>query len=324
MRTLVTGVAGFVGRHLVRALTVEGPTDLHGADHAALDAIPEPEELQAVLRSYRALDVTDGDAVAAAVKELRPDRIVHLAAQASGALSLEQPAETYRVNAMGALHLLDAVRAAGVEATVLLVGSADVYGSGSPGTKLAELAPLSPRNPYALSKAAQDMLGELYASTYGLRVIRTRTFSHTGPGQSPRFAVAGFAHQLARIAEGHMPAEVRVGNVDLVREYGDARDVVRAYMALLDRGEPGEAYNVCTGHGFRLGELLERLIRVSGVRATVASDPARMRARDADHLVGDPEKLARRTGWSPAITIDRTLLDLFRDARERVRREAGH
>ncbi|HLQ67225.1 MAG TPA: GDP-mannose 4,6-dehydratase [Candidatus Limnocylindrales bacterium] len=324
MRTFVTGVAGFVGRHLVRALTVEGPLDLHGADHGALDAIPEPEELQAVLRSYRALDVTDGDAVAAAVKELRPDRIVHLAAQASGALSLEQPAATYRVNAMGALHLLEAVRAAGIEATVLLVGSADVYGSGSPGTKIAEQAPLDPRNPYALSKAAQDMLGELYASTYGLRVIRTRTFSHTGPGQSPRFAVAGFAHQLARIAEGHMPAEVRVGNVDLVREYGDARDVVRAYMALLDRGEPGEAYNVCTGHGYRLGELLERLIRVSGVRATVASDPARMRARDADHLVGDPEKLARRTGWSPAIPIDRTLLDLYRDARERVRREAGH
>jgi GDP-4-dehydro-6-deoxy-D-mannose reductase len=165
------------------------------------------------------------------------------------------------------------------------------------------------------------MLGELYAASYGLRVIRTRTFSHTGPGQSPRFAVAGFAHQLARASEEMGPPEVQVGNVDVVREYGDARDVVRAYMALLESGEPGHAYNVCTGHGYRLGELLERLIKVSGVRATVTLDPARRRARDADHLVGDPDKVARRTGWSPAIPIERTLLDLYRDARERVRRQ---
>jgi len=323
LRTFVTGAAGFVGRHLVRALTVEGPADVHGADHAPIDDIPEPEELKSALRSYRALDVTDTEAVAAAIRDLRPDRIIHLAAQASGALSLEQPALTYRVNAIGALNVLEAVRSVDGQAVVLLVGSADVYGSGSPGTKITEEAPLAPRNPYALSKAAQDMLGELYAASFGLRVIRTRTFSHTGPGQSPRFAVAGFAHQLARIMEGHELPEIRVGNVDVVREYGDARDVVRAYMALLENGEPGEAYNVCTGQGYRLGDLLDRLIRISGVRASVAIDPTRMRSRDADHLVGDPEKVARRTGWSPAIPMDRTLLDLYRDARERVRREAG-
>ena len=195
MRTLVTGVAGFVGRHLIRALTVEGPVDVHGTDHFMADAVPEPEELRSSLIGYRPLDVTDAEAVRATVAELRPDRIIHLAAQASGAVSLEQPAETYRVNAIGALNVLEAARRAGGETTILLVGSADVYGSGAPGTKLTEEAPLAPRNPYALSKAAQDMLGELYASTYRLRVLRTRTFSHTGPGQSPRFAVAGFAHR---------------------------------------------------------------------------------------------------------------------------------
>lgn len=323
MRTLVTGVAGFVGRHLLRALTVEGPADVHGADHVAIEALPEPEELRASLKSYRALDVTDAAAVESTLRELRPDRIVHLAAQASGALSLEQPAATYRTNAIGALNVLEAARALGGETLVLLVGSADIYGSGEPGTKITEEAPLRPRNPYALSKAAQDMLGELYASSYGLRVVRTRTFSHTGPGQSPRFAVANFAHQLARVLESDGPMEVRAGNLDVVREYGDARDTVRAYMALLESGEAGEAYNVCTGHGYRLGDLLDRLIQVSGVRASVVQDPSRMRTRDADHLVGDPEKVSRRTGWSPAIPIERTLLDLYRDARERVRREAG-
>ena len=323
MRTFVTGVAGFVGRHFVRALAVEGPVDVHGSDHAPLARMSDTEELRQTLASYRELDVTDAAAVAAAMRDIRPDRVVHLAAQASGALSYEHPAETYRVNAGGALNVLEAVRTEGSAATVLLVGSADVYGSGEAGARITEDAPLRPRNPYALSKAAQDMLGELYAATYGLRVIRTRTFSSTGPGQHPRFALAGFASQLARVLEGIEAPELRVGNVDVVREYGDVRDVVRAYMALLENGVPGEVYNVCTGRAYRLGDLLDRLIKLSGVRVAVITDPARMRSRDADHLVGDPTKLIDKTGWTPAISIERTLLDLYRDARERVRREAG-
>lgn len=322
MRTLITGVAGFVGRHFTRAIVTDGLGDVHGADRGPLAERGE-DELRASLRSYRALDVADAAAVDAMIDDLRPDRVVHLAAQASGADSLERPAETYVVNAVGALHLLEAVRRHAPGATVLLVGSADVYGAGAPGTLIAETAPLRPRNPYALSKAAQDMLGEVYAGTYGLPVIRTRTFSHTGPGQRPRFALAGFADQLARIGEGLLPPEVRVGNLEGIREYGDVRDVARAYLALLEQGAPGEAYNVCTGVGYPMRELLDRLIRISGVRATVAPDPARMRSRDTEHLVGDPAKLATRTGWAPAIPLERTLLDLFRDARERVRREAG-
>ena len=322
MRTLITGVAGFVGRHFTRAIVTDGLGDVHGADRGALAAEGE-DELRASLRSYRPLDVTDPIAVDAMIRELRPDRIVHLAAQASGADSLDRPAETYLVNAVGALHLLESLRRHAPEATILLVGSADVYGAGAPGALISESAPLRPRNPYALSKAAQDMLGECYAGTYGLRAVRTRTFSHTGPGQRPRFALAGFAHQLARIGEGLLPPEVRVGNLDGVREYADVRDVARAYLALLEQAEAGEAYNVCTGVGYVMRDLLDRLISISGVRAKVVSDPARVRARDTEHLVGDPSKLASRTGWAPAIPLERTLLDLFRDARERVRREAG-
>ncbi|MGE5175842.1 MAG: GDP-mannose 4,6-dehydratase [Hyphomicrobiales bacterium] len=322
MRTLITGVAGFVGRHFARAIVTDGLGDVHGADRAPLAAEGE-DELKAALRSYRTLEVTDPAQVDAAVRELLPDRIVHLAAQASGADGLERPAETYAINAVGSLHLLEAVRRHAPEATVLLVGSADVYGAGTPGALLTEDAPLRPLNPYALSKAAQDMIGEVYAGTYGLRVIRTRTFSHTGPGQRPRFALAGFADQLARIGEELLPPEVKVGNLDGVREYGDVRDVARAYLALLDRGVPGEAYNVCTGVGYTMRDLLDRLIRIAGVRVTVVSDPARVRARDTDHLVGDSGKIAARTGWKPLLSLERTLLDLYRDARERVRREAG-
>ena len=319
MRVLITGVAGFAGRHLLRHLVEQGGHEIHGADHAPLEQISDPEPLRTALASYQPLEVTDAEAVAAWIRERSPDQVAHLAAQASGMESIERPADTYRVNALGALNVLEGLRVAASGATLLLVGSADIYGSGPAGGKIQEDAPVRPQNPYSVSKAAQDALGELYALSFELRVIRTRTFTHTGPGQRPRFALAGFAEQLARIDAGLMPPEIRVGNLDVVREYGDVRDVVRAYGLLLARGVPGEAYNVATGQGHRLRDLLDRLIAISGVRAAVSTDPARVRTRDTDHLVGDPAKLFAATGWTPALTLDQTLADLYASARDRVR-----
>ncbi|TMQ59028.1 MAG: NAD-dependent epimerase/dehydratase family protein [Candidatus Eisenbacteria bacterium] len=323
LRTLITGVAGFVGRHLARELAKRPKEELYGADHVALGYSDSDGDLRAKLKSHRPLDVRDFGQVAGWVRECRPDRIVHLAAQSSGAESIRDPAGTYLVNAVGTLHLLEAVRAEAPEAMVLLVGSADVYGTGSPGQKIREDAPMKPMNPYAFSKAAQDSLGELYAGTYRLNIVRTRTFSHTGPGQQPRFALAGFADQLARIDAGLVAAELRVGNLEGVRDYGDVRDVVRAYDALLERGGPGETYNVCTGRGHVLRDLLEILCGAAGFKPTIVQDPERMRSRDADYLVGDPTKLRSKTRWSPDIPIERTLQDLYTDARERLRREIG-
>lgn len=321
MRVFVTGVAGFVGRHL---LETWGPgAEFHGADYAALAAISGGEGLKERLASYRALDITDERAMAAAVREIAPDAVVHLAAQSSGAASLLDPVGTYRVNALGSLHLLEAARTGAPGATVLLVGSADAYGSGASGSLIREDAPLRPANPYGLSKAAEDALGDLYAATYGTHVVRTRTFSHTGPGQRPQFALAAFAEQIARVDAGLQPPEIRVGNLDTVREYGDVRDVVAAYRLLVEHGEPGEAYNVCTGEGHRLRDLLDRLLSLAGVRATVVSDPSRVRSRDVDHVVGDPAKIRARTGWTPRVPLERTLTDLYQDARARVRRESG-
>ena len=322
MRVLITGVAGFAGRHLLRHLETEGDREIHGADHAPLDAIPDAGPLRSGLASYRAVDISDAAAVESWIREGRPDHVVHLAAQASGMESIRHPATTYRVNALGALNVLEALRVTDSRAKLLLVGSADIYGSGPADGTIREDAPIRPQNPYSVSKAAQDQLGELYALTYSLGVIRTRTFTHTGPGQRPRFALAGFAEQLARIEAGLAPPEIRVGNLDVVREYGDVRDVVRAYGLLLLRGAPGEAYNVATGQGHRLRDLLDRLIAVSGVRATVATDPSRVRARDTDHLVGDFSKLHAATGWTPVLPIERTLADLYASARDRVRAEA--
>ncbi len=321
MRLFVTGVSGFVGRHLLESW---GPgAEFHGADRVPLDATPGGSALEGRLASYRALDVTDAVAMAVAVREIRPDVVIHLAAQSSGAASLVDPVGTYRANALGALHLLEAVREGAPEATLLLIGSADAYGSGGASERIREDAPFRPRNPYGLSKAAQDALGALYAEIYGLRVVRTRTFSHTGPGQRPQFALAAFAEQIARVDAGVQPPEIKVGTLESVREYGDVRDVIAAYRALVERGEPGEAYNVCTGEGHRLRDLLDRLLKLAGVEANVVSDPSRVRTHDVDHVVGDPAKIAARTGWAPHIPLERTLTDLYQDARARVRRETG-
>ena len=323
MRTLITGVGGFVGRHLARELAKDEREELNGTDHRS-DGDWEPDEtLRCHLKSNRPLDVTLFEQVRGCLLESRPDRIVHLAAQASGHESISRPAETYKVNAIGALNVLEAVRLEAPGAIVLLVGSADVYGTGRPGQKLREDAPLEPQNAYALSKVAADDLGILYARNYGLKVLRTRTFSHTGPGQGPRFALAGWADQLARIHAGLIAAEIKVGNLEGVRDYGDVRDVVRAYRLLLERGRPGEAYNVCTGKGHIMRRLLDSLCAIAGFRPTIVQDPTRVRSRDSDFLVGDPGKLENETGWTPEIPIEKTLEDLYREARERVRVETG-
>ncbi len=323
MRTLITGVAGFVGRHLARELARDEREELNGTDHRMGGDWEPDETLRCHLKSHRPLDVTNFEQVRGCILESRPDRIVHLAAQASGAESITSPAGTYRVNAIGALNVLEASRLDLPGATVLLVGSADVYGSGAPGQKLREDAPLKPKNAYALSKVAADQLGELYGLSYGLRVIRTRTFSHTGPGQGPRFAIAGWADQLARIEAGLVAAEIKVGNLEGVRDYGDVRDVARAYRLLLERGAPGEAYNVCTGRGHIMRHLLDILCSIAGFKPTIVQDPTRVRSRDSDFLVGDPAKVQKATGWKPEIPIEQTLADLYREARERVRRETG-
>lgn len=329
MRVLITGVAGFAGRHLARDLAAQGGYELHGADHAPIAAgggapgVAPADDPGRKLASFQTLDITDASAFALWVRAKEPDAIIHLAAQASGAASLVEPADTYRINALGVLNLLEAVRAIGSKATLLVIGSADIYGAGTPGGKIREDAPIRPRNPYALSKAAQDALAEVYAVTFGLRTVRTRTFSHTGPGQSTRFALASFADQLARIDAGQAGNTLHVGNLDTVREYGDVRDVVRAYRMLVGSGVPGEAYNVATGTGYGMRTLLDRLISISGVRADVTTDPKRVRAQDGDHLVGDPSKLETATGWNREHSIDDTLEALYRDARDRVRRETG-
>jgi GDP-4-dehydro-6-deoxy-D-mannose reductase len=221
---------------------------------------------------------------------------------------------------VGAFNLLEAVRKLRTPPRVLLVGSSEEYGLAQPADiPLREEAPLRPNSPYAVSKLSQSYLGLQYALVHRVPVIRTRTFHHTGPGRGEAFAESSFAKQLVEIETDRRSPVLHVGNLDAIRDFTDVRDTVRAYWMLIDRGESGEVYNVCSGRALRIRELLDVLIQVSGVKVEVRVDPERLRPSDIPVLVGDPGKIRKVTGWEPRLPLDRTLKDLLHDWRSRDR-----
>jgi GDP-4-dehydro-6-deoxy-D-mannose reductase len=308
MRVLVTGSAGFVGRHLLEALRERGH-EVFETDHAATG-----EAL--------AVDVTDALAVHAAFELARPDAVAHLAAQAFVPASLEDPAATQRVNAGGTQNVLDAARAlaaGGARARVLVVSSADVYGNQpAEAYPLRETTAPRPANPYAASKVAAEALASAYARSFGVDAVVTRAFNHIGTGQDERFAVPAFALQLARIAAGAEPV-VQVGNLSATRDILDVRDVCDAYVRILEgAGQAGEIYNVCSGTATSMREILRRLIEFARVPVEVREDASRMRPADVPVSVGDAAKLRAATGWAPRISLGAALRSVYDEARARI------
>jgi GDP-4-dehydro-6-deoxy-D-mannose reductase len=294
VRVWVSGAAGFVGAWLLPRLARAGHESIAAA---------------------RAIDVLDAAAVDASIAAARPDAVVHLAARASVSDSFAEPAAAARVNYLGTLHVLRAVARRAPGARVLLVSSSDVYGGAASAEPIGESAPLAPVSPYARSKAAADRLGAAFASD-GLDVVRARPWNHTGPGQTDAYVASSFARQLAEIALGRREPVLRVGNLDVVRDFLDVADVVDAYARLLDPRVPPGAYNVATGVGTKIARLLELLAAHARLEPAVEVDPERVRADRSS--VGDATKLRAATGWSPQIPLEDTLARLFDDWRERL------
>jgi GDP-4-dehydro-6-deoxy-D-mannose reductase len=317
VRVLVTGAGGFVAPHLVEVLRREEPgISIFGV------LLPQTGVAQAPGAGISLLeaDLNDPASAASLLDEVAPDRVVHLAAQSSVHRSWIDPGGTLRTNVLGLVNLLDAVRRRGLRPAVLVVGSAEEYGLVAPeDVPVKETTPLRPSSPYAVSKVAQAALARLYGPAGGMKVVLTRSFHHTGPGRGEAFAESSFARQIAEVEAGRRPPVLRVGNLEAVRDYTDVRDVVRAYWELLEQGEEGEVYNVCSGRGRRIGDLLDELLRLSGARVEIKVDPARLRPSDVPVLVGDPTRLRAATGWEPRIPLEQTLLDLLEDWRRRVR-----
>jgi GDP-4-dehydro-6-deoxy-D-mannose reductase len=298
MKVLVTGAGGFVGGHLVPSLEADG----HEVVGTGLDDQGE----------LRYLDVRYPERVDQVVAELKPDWVFHLAGQSSVSKSWKEPALTYEVNALGTHHLLEAINRHVPEARVHIAASSDEYGKVEPGQcPIDESAPLRPVSPYAVSRVTGEWIGRMFHESFGLRVVVTRGFMHTGPGQPPSFATADWARQIARAEAGKGEPVVRVGNLAIKREFGDVRDVVRAYRSVLKQGEPGEAYNVATGDPHELREVLDLLIELSTIDIRVEVDESKLRPIDFPVLYGDSGKLERLTGWKPAYRLEDTLADVL-------------
>ena len=312
MQALITGVGGFVGRHLLRHLESQGD-GVAGLARAADKAGLPPS-----LRVYEA-DLLDRAEVDAAVRQARPDVVYHLAAQSSTGESLSDPWGTLANNLRGQMHLFEALLAAGLRPRVLVIGSSDEYGAPAPEhLPTSESAPLQPVTPYALSKVGQDMMAYQYFAQFGLPTVRVRPFSHTGPGHDPRFVVPSLARQLAEIEAGLAEPVLRVGNLDVARDFTDVRDVVRAYRLCALEGAPGDVYNLGRDRAVRLREVLDDLLALCRVPVRVEIDSALLRPSDVPYQEADTSKLRALTGWQPEIPWETTLRDTLDYWRARV------
>jgi GDP-4-dehydro-6-deoxy-D-mannose reductase len=311
VKVLVTGAGGFVGRWLLPALVAEGHevlgTRLPGEQPAGLPGFTDRAPVR-----WLPLDLRDSGSVREALAEL-PDAVIHLAAIASGAEARRDPGLAWEVNAGGTARLTDVLgeaRARGDgDPLLLLVSTAEVYGSCTPPHPRTEDETPAPISPYAASKLGAEVAAAEVARRTGLRVIVARAFPHTGPHQTDRYVVPAFARRL-RAAKRIGAPVVKTGNLEPVRDFLDVRDVARAYVALLTRGVPGEVYNVASGTGRSLAAIFSALAERIGVRAIPEVDPSLTRAADLPHLVGDASRLRARTGWTPVIPFEQTLQDL--------------
>ncbi len=318
MRVLVTGASGFVGGHLVELLSESGDSVVGlssggrwPADLAHLDRLARLE----------AFDLADGtltDDLAERIARKAPEVIYHLAAQANPRDSIEDPRGTWALNLGGTLNLLEAVRATEVRPRILLVGSGVSYGDPAPEhLPVSEACPLRPNNPYAASKAAADLLGLQTHLSSGLDVLIARPFNHAGPRQSDRYVLSSFARQVAEIEAGHRD-RIEVGNLDVVRDFTDVRDIVRAYRLLAERGTPGEVYNIGTGRDVKLSTMLETLQKLARVPVEVHVDPDRLRPVDQPRLLANAQKIREATTWEPRYSTEQTLADMLNHWREKL------
>ena len=300
MKATVTGAGGFVGPYLVEHLREQGD------DVTEMDLFGPVE-----------VDVTDADSVLGAMDAAAPEVVYHLAALSHVGQSWSSPGKSFRVNAEGSLHVLRACVELKVPRVVMILSS-EVYGNAAPEhLPLNETAPLRPVTPYGASKVAADFLALQAHLADNLDVVRVRPFGHTGPGQSDQFVVPALATRIAR-AEHEGADAIPVGSLTAVRDLSDVRDVVRAYRLLAERGESGEAYNVCSGRGVSIQEIADILLAQATRTISLETDPALVRAVDAPRMIGDNTRLRTTTGWEPQFSLEQTLGDVLASARSKL------
>ncbi|TEB09475.1 GDP-mannose 4,6-dehydratase [Pelotomaculum propionicicum] len=304
MTILITGATGFAGRHLIDCLHAKGARDIYGTYHSR-----EPGQAVTSVLNLRQLDITDGEKVNQLIDEIRPKEIYHLAAVS--ATTVDEPKLYYQVNFSGTVNLLEAVRQIVPYCRVLYVSSANIYGPVPEQEQpIREEQALCPVNHYAAAKASADLVSLTYGIN-GLKVIRVRPFNHTGPGQENSFVCSRMAQMTAEISMGLREPVIEAGNLAAARDFTDVRDVVEAYRLLLQKGCPGEVYNVCSGEVYSVREIISLFSQLAGIEIRVKSRPDLLRGTDIAMLRGCREKITRETGWRPKFNLLTTLNDLF-------------
>lgn len=318
-RVLVTGATGFVGGHLVEFLLKQTDARVYASKRRRSD-MTHPEHTNRV--QWLEMDVTDAHNVLSTVKAVRPTHIFHLAAQSFVPTSWHSPIETLTINTIGTVNVLEALKTLELSTKLHIAGSSEEYGHVEPHElPITETNPLRPLSPYGVSKVAADLSGQQYHCSYGLNVVVTRAFNHTGPGRGEVFVESNFCKQIAAIEQGHQAPVIAVGNLEARRDFSDVRDIVRAYWLALERGRPGQVYNICSGNNLSIQQILDALLPMSSVGdIRVEPDPDRMRPSDVLRLQGDSTKFRRETGWTPEIPIERTWRDLLTHWRARTAR----
>ncbi len=303
MKYLITGINGFVGRYFAEFLQNREP-------EARIYGVGTSEECLSQGVDYYSIDLNDRLKVYRMIESIKPDYVVHLASISSVSQSWKDPAKCFLNNNSLFLNLADSIRELKIKCRILSVGSSEEYGIYD--KPIEEGFVLHPKNPYAVARLSQEYLSKLYVDKFDLDIVMTRSFNHVGPRQNPKFVIPSFVLQLVRISKGEQ-TELKVGNLNVVRDFSDVRDVVKAYYEILKKGRKREVYNVCSGEGFRLRDVVEMISKELGISPKITIDLERVRPNEIMYVVGSNTKLKKEFGWSPVYTLKETLNDMIRE-----------
>jgi GDP-4-dehydro-6-deoxy-D-mannose reductase len=317
-RVLVTGITGFAGSHLVDYMLGRGDVEVYGTIRwrSRTENIEHFRDRVNLVEC----DIRDSTSTRDVLEEVRPDWIFNLAAQSFVPTSWNAPHESISTNALGQLNLFEAVRRIGLKPRIQIACSSEEYGLVLPDEiPIKETNPLRPLSPYAVSKVTQDLLGYQFFKSYGMDVVRTRGFNHEGPRRPNVFVASDFAYQIACIEKGLRDPVMYVGNLEARRDFTDVRDMVVAYWLALEKGEPGDVYNICSGKSYAIQEVLDQLLAMTDKKIEVRQDPRRLRPSDVPVLEGDASKFHAVTGWAPKIPFEQTLEDSLEFWRQQLK-----
>jgi len=309
-KILITGVTGFAGSYLARQIVPQKDCELFGT-YLSVDSLSQISDIKNSIKPIH-LDLMDFNGVKKVIEETKPDQLYHLAALTSPTQSFKEPAAVMVNNITAQINILENIKNANLSTRILVISSAEVYGQvDSSDIPIDEDTPFRPVNPYAVSKITQDFMGLQYHLGYGMDVVRVRPFNHIGPGQTYQFVTSAFAKKIAEIEKGKREPVLEVGNLEAKRDFTDVRDMVKAYVLLMEKGKSGDAYNVGLGKSYKISKILEILLSMSDKKIIVKKSPELLRPSDNPNLLCDNSKIAKLTGWKPEIALKQTLKEIL-------------